>query len=71
MGRHRAQLRPPRGELQAPPVLVAEADFRLAEETLLELGPEAVRLGGCPLSEHGVGNQIPQIPQNSRSRPRP
>lgn len=30
-------------------------DTRAGEEALLELGAEAIRLGGCPLSEHGVG----------------
>lgn len=31
------------------------ADVTAAREALLELGREAVRLGGAPLSEHGVG----------------
>lgn len=30
-------------------------DVRSGEEAILELGVQAVRLGGCPLSEHGVG----------------
>jgi D-lactate dehydrogenase (cytochrome) len=36
-------------------------DTRAGEEALLELGADAIRLGGCPLSEHGVGrNPIKQ-----------
>jgi D-lactate dehydrogenase (cytochrome) len=30
-------------------------DVRLGQEAILEFGEQAVRLGGCPLSEHGVG----------------
>ncbi len=30
-------------------------DTRAGEEALLELGAQAIALGGCPLSEHGVG----------------
>jgi D-lactate dehydrogenase (cytochrome) len=32
-----------------------EAELAPAVEALLEFGREATRLGGCPLSEHGVG----------------
>lgn len=31
------------------------ADTRAGQQALLELGDEAVRRGGCPLAEHGVG----------------
>jgi len=31
------------------------ADVAAGRDTLLELGRDAVRLGGCPLAEHGVG----------------
>ena len=30
-------------------------DVRKGKEAILELGREVVRLGGCPLAEHGVG----------------
>jgi D-lactate dehydrogenase (cytochrome) len=30
-------------------------EVRLGEEAILELGAAVMRLGGCPLSEHGVG----------------
>jgi D-lactate dehydrogenase (cytochrome) len=30
-------------------------DVVAAREAILEFGREAVRLGGCPLAEHGVG----------------
>lgn len=31
------------------------ADVRAGQEAILEFGREVARLGGCPLSEHGVG----------------
>ncbi len=31
------------------------ADVRAAHEAILELGRDAIRMGGCPLAEHGVG----------------
>ena len=37
------------------------ADVRLRKEAILECGREVIRLGGCPLAEHGVGrNPIKQ-----------
>ncbi|MBB6098319.1 D-lactate dehydrogenase (cytochrome) [Deinobacterium chartae] len=32
-----------------------EAEYRLAQEAILEFGLEVARLGGSPLAEHGVG----------------
>ena len=35
--------------------------MRLRKEAILECGREVIRLGGCPLAEHGVGrNPIKQ-----------
>ncbi len=34
---------------------MADDDVVKGKETILELGREAARLGGCPLAEHGVG----------------
>jgi D-lactate dehydrogenase (cytochrome) len=43
------------GNLHANVIPRSEEDVRLGDEALLEFGAEVVRLGGCPLSEHGVG----------------
>jgi D-lactate dehydrogenase (cytochrome) len=43
------------GNLHANVIPRSESDVSLGEEAFLEFGAEAVRLGGCPLSEHGVG----------------
>jgi len=43
------------GNLHANVVPATEADVAAGEEAILEFGEHAIRLGGCPLSEHGVG----------------
>jgi D-lactate dehydrogenase (cytochrome) len=43
------------GNLHANVVPRTEADVEAGEEAILEFGDHAIRLGGCPLSEHGVG----------------
>ncbi len=43
------------GNIHANVIPRSEGDVALGEEAFLEFGAEAVRLGGCPLSEHGVG----------------
>ncbi len=43
------------GNIHANVIPRSEEDVRLGDEALLEFGDEVVRLGGCPLSEHGVG----------------
>ncbi len=43
------------GNLHANVIPRSAADVRSGEQAILELGADAVRLGGCPLSEHGVG----------------
>ena len=43
------------GNLHANVVPGTEADVAAGEEAILEFGDHAIRLGGCPLSEHGVG----------------
>ena len=43
------------GNLHANVVPRTEADVDAGEEAILEFGDHAIRLGGCPLSEHGVG----------------
>jgi D-lactate dehydrogenase (cytochrome) len=43
------------GNLHANVVPTTEADVAAGEEAILEFGEHAIRLGGCPLSEHGVG----------------
>jgi D-lactate dehydrogenase (cytochrome) len=49
------------GNLHANVIPRGAADVRRGDEALLELGAHALRLGGCPLSEHGVGrNRVKQ-----------
>jgi D-lactate dehydrogenase (cytochrome) len=43
------------GNIHANVIPRSEDDVARGDEALLELGEEAIRLGGCPLSEHGVG----------------
>jgi len=43
------------GNIHANVIPRSEEDMGRGDEALFELGEEAVRLGGCPLSEHGVG----------------
>jgi D-lactate dehydrogenase (cytochrome) len=43
------------GNVHANVIPRTEDDLRRGDAALLELGAEAVRRGGCPLSEHGVG----------------
>jgi D-lactate dehydrogenase (cytochrome) len=43
------------GNVHANVIPRSAEDVRRAEEAILECGDEAIRLGGCPLSEHGVG----------------
>jgi D-lactate dehydrogenase (cytochrome) len=43
------------GNLHANLIPRSPEDVRLAEQAILEFGDAARRLGGCPLSEHGVG----------------
>jgi D-lactate dehydrogenase (cytochrome) len=49
------------GNLHANVIPRGAADVARGDEALLELGAHALRLGGCPLSEHGVGrNRVKQ-----------
>ncbi len=43
------------GNIHANAIPRSKRDVELGEEAILEFGREAIRLGGCPLSEHGVG----------------
>ncbi len=43
------------GNLHANVVPRTDADVCAGDAAILELGREAIRRGGCPLSEHGVG----------------
>ncbi|HLA79194.1 MAG TPA: FAD-binding oxidoreductase [Vicinamibacteria bacterium] len=43
------------GNLHANAIPRSRRDVELGEEAILEFGREVIRLGGCPLSEHGVG----------------
>lgn len=43
------------GNIHANVIPRSREDVRLGEQAILELGDAAVRFGGCPLSEHGVG----------------
>ena len=43
------------GNIHANVLPRSGSEVRSGEEAILELGVQAVRLGGCPLSEHGVG----------------
>jgi D-lactate dehydrogenase (cytochrome) len=43
------------GNIHANVIPRSEDDVARGEEAFLEFGEEVVRLGGCPLSEHGVG----------------
>lgn len=43
------------GNIHANAIPRNRDDVRLGEEALLEFGEQVARLGGCPLSEHGVG----------------
>jgi D-lactate dehydrogenase (cytochrome) len=43
------------GNIHANVIPRSEDDVTRGEEAFLEFGEEVVRLGGCPLSEHGVG----------------
>jgi D-lactate dehydrogenase (cytochrome) len=43
------------GNIHANVIPRRSGDVRLGEEAILEFGEEVIRLGGCPLSEHGVG----------------
>jgi D-lactate dehydrogenase (cytochrome) len=43
------------GNLHANVLPRSYADLELGTQALLELGGQAIALGGCPMSEHGVG----------------
>lgn len=43
------------GNIHANVIPRSSEDVRRGEEAILEFGDHAARLGGCPLSEHGVG----------------
>jgi D-lactate dehydrogenase (cytochrome) len=43
------------GNLHANVIPRTDDDVRRGDAAILELGGEAIRRGGCPLSEHGVG----------------
>lgn len=43
------------GNLHANAIPRSAAEVAAAEEAIFEFGREVIRLGGCPLSEHGVG----------------
>jgi len=43
------------GNIHANVIPRSEEDVALGEEAFLDFGYEVARLGGCPLSEHGVG----------------
>jgi D-lactate dehydrogenase (cytochrome) len=43
------------GNIHANVIPRSEEDVRSGEEAFLAFGVEVARLGGCPLSEHGVG----------------
>jgi len=43
------------GNLHANAIPRSTAEVELAEQAILEFGEHVARLGGCPLSEHGVG----------------
>jgi D-lactate dehydrogenase (cytochrome) len=43
------------GNLHANVIPRSSGDVRAGHEAILEFGRHAARLGGCPLSEHGVG----------------
>ena len=43
------------GNIHANAIPRSKRDVELGEQAILEFGREAIRLGGCPLSEHGVG----------------
>ena len=43
------------GNIHANVIPRTEEDVRRGEEAFLDFAAEAARLGGCPLSEHGVG----------------
>jgi D-lactate dehydrogenase (cytochrome) len=43
------------GNLHPNMIPASAAEARSAREALLELGEAAIALGGCPMSEHGVG----------------
>lgn len=43
------------GNLHANVVPRTESDVEAGEQAILEFGDHVIRLGGCPLSEHGVG----------------
>jgi D-lactate dehydrogenase (cytochrome) len=49
------------GNIHANVIPRSEDDVTRGEEAILEFGEEVARLGGCPLSEHGVGrNRVKQ-----------
>lgn len=49
------------GNVHANVIPRSEEDVRNGEEAILEFGDEILKLGGCPLSEHGVGrNSVKQ-----------
>lgn len=43
------------GNIHANAIPRSSEQVRLGEEAILEFGEEVLRLGGCPMSEHGVG----------------
>jgi len=43
------------GNIHANVIPRSVQDVRRGEEAILEFGEEVLRLGGCPMSEHGVG----------------
>jgi D-lactate dehydrogenase (cytochrome) len=43
------------GNVHANVIPRSEQDVQAGEEAILEFGEQILRLGGCPLSEHGVG----------------
>jgi D-lactate dehydrogenase (cytochrome) len=46
------------GNIHANVIPCRSEDVRQAEEAILEFGGEVLRLGGCPMSEHGVGRNL-------------
>lgn len=49
------------GNLHANVLPRSREEMRKGEEAILEFGHQVARMGGCPLSEHGVGrNQVKQ-----------
>jgi D-lactate dehydrogenase (cytochrome) len=43
------------GNIHANAIPASAADVRAGQEAILELGEAVIAMGGCPMSEHGVG----------------